>query len=309
MPMPPNVNAVYDEANTIVVATIAEALAKVAANTRSMPIIEELNVDDTKVNFQFVLDNNGMKPLRQNIEKKAAIKQQVSIFSEEWHDNLTVPLRDLDSRNGDMYRMQAQTKGRSVPRWIDQQTAKLLKSTGGAFVTPSFDGVPYFSAAHPMNLAGEAIANYSNLDSGGGGQYWFLFDTSLLKPIFLNWKTRPKAMDLGPDSEHAAKAFEVMWNLYADAGFGMSIWHYGYASNQALDESHFHAARVAMQQVPTYALADGTPQLMGAMPTLLVVGSSNQLAAQKLISAATINGGDPNPLFNAVQVLALPMLP
>lgn len=309
MPMPPNVNAAYEDANAIVVATIAEALAKVAANTRSMAIVEELNIDDSLVNFRFLLDNNGMKPLRQNIEKKAAITKQVTITTAEWHDNLTVPTRDLNSRNGDMYRLQAQTMGRGVPRWIDQQVAKVLKETGAAFTVNSFDGVPYFSTAHPMSLAGETIADYGNLDSGGGGEYWYLFDTSLLKPIFLNWKTKPESQDIGPDSEHAKKFFEVLWNLYADAGFGMGLWHFGYASNQALDETHFDAARIAMQQVPTYAKTDSDNALMGVMPNLLVVGSSNQLKAQKLIQSATINGGDPNPLFNSVQVLALPMLP
>lgn len=309
MPAPPNVQAAYDDANATIVATIAEGLAKLNPMTRSSPLIEELNINDSLVNFQFLLDNNGMQPLRRNIEKKAAIKKQVSIVSEEFVDNLTVPIRDLDSKNGDMYRMQAQTKIRGVPRWIDQQVAKLLKSGGPAFATNSFDAKPYFSATHPMNLAGEEISAYSNLDSGGGGQYWFLFDTSLIKPVFQNWKTKVKTNDLGPDSDHAKVAFEVMWNLYADSGFGMSLWYFGYASNQALDEEHFQAARVAMQGVPTYAKADNASQLMGVAPTLLVVGSSNQLAAEKLIKADKVGNNLPNPLYNAVQVLALPMLP
>lgn len=309
MPMPPNVNAAYDDANAIVNATIAEGLAKLAANTRSMAIVEELNIDDSLVNFRFLLDNNGLKELRQNIEKKAAIQKQVSLTTKEWQDNLTVPKRDLDSRNGDLYRLKAQTMVRGVPRWMDQQVSKLLKSSGGAFTASSFDGVPYFSAAHPMNLAGEDIANYGNLDSGGAGDYWYLFDTSLLKPVLMNWKKKPEMENLGPDSEHCIINKQVIWNLYADAGFGMSLWHFGYASNQALDETHFDAARVAMQKVPTYAKTDGDSALMGVMPNLLIVGSSNQLKAQKLIQSATINGGDPNPLYNSVQVLALPMLP
>ncbi|MBM6705460.1 hypothetical protein H6A60_13400, partial [Sutterella massiliensis] len=78
-------------------------------------------------------------------EKKAAITKEVTIITKEWSDNLTVPTRILTSRHGDMYRMRAQTMARGVPRWIDQQIAKLLKaSTGGAFAVNSFDGVPYF---------------------------------------------------------------------------------------------------------------------------------------------------------------------
>ena len=36
-----------------------------------------------------------------------------------------------------------------------------------------------------------------------------------------------------------------------------------------------------MQKVPTYAKSGSDSQYMGVNPTLLVVGSSNQLAAQK----------------------------
>ena len=309
MPMPPNVNAIYDEANAIVVATLGEALAKQEWAAQSMPLVEEMAINDTLVNLPFLLDNHGLQPLLHNIEKKAGIKKQIQFVTSEWVDNITVPLRDLTSAHGDMYRMLAQQKGRGVPRWQDQQVAKMLKSTGAAFVTPGFDGVPYFSSAHPMNLAGEDIAVFDNLDSAGGGNYWFLFDASFIKPILLNWKTRPEARDLGPDSEHAKKFFEVMWNLYADAGYGMGPWFYGYASNQALDEAHFNTARIAMQQVPTYGKVDGESQLMGVRPTVLVVGSTNQLAAEKLIKNGTVNGGDPNPLYNAVQVVALAMLP
>jgi phage major head subunit gpT-like protein len=276
--------------------------------TRSTPIIEEMSVDDTTLDFQFMLDTNGMTELRRNIEKKAAITKNRVIYSKEYTDNLSVKTRDLDAKNGDMYRMRAQMLTRGVPRFVDQKVAALLASDGAAFTEASFDGVPYFSAAHPMNLAGEDLAPYSNLDSGGAGEYWYLFDTSLLKPVLWNWKTRPKTNDLGPDSEHAKKFFEVMWNLYADAGLGMGLWHFGAASNQALDETHFDELSTVMSQVPTYAKGTGK-QLMGVMPNLLVVGASNKLKAQKLIGSATINGGDPNPLYNIVQVLPLPYLP
>jgi phage major head subunit gpT-like protein len=309
MPLPPNVNGVYQEVNTIVNAALATALANPLYQPQSKPLIEEFNVGDTAVDFRFLLDNRGLRKLKKNIEKKAAIEKKVTIITEEWHDNLTIALRDLKSTHADLYRKQADTIGANVGPWEDQQVAQLLKSGGAGFTTPLFDGVPYFSGAHPMTLAGETISAYANLDSGGGGNYWYLFDTRRVKPIFLNWKTRPEPQNLGPDSEHAKLFFEVMWNVYADAGFGLTLWHYGYASNQTLNESFFNAARIAMEAVPTYAKGEDGDQVMGVMPNLLVVGRSNRLAAEKLIMSETINGGDKNPLYKATDLLVLSYLP
>lgn len=309
MPMPPNVNAVYEEATTVVNASIAAALANPLYAPQSAALITELSVDDTKLDFGFMLDNRGLKKLKKNIEKKAAIEKQISILTDEWTDNITVPLRDLTSRHGDKYRMQGESLGQNIGAWQDQQTAALLKSGGAAFTKASFDEKPYFASDHPMDLAGETISAYSNLKSDGGGSYWYLFDTRRMKPVILNWKTRPITQTLGPESEHAKKAFEVMWTLYADAGFGLGLWHYGYASNATLNEAAFDAARTAMEAVPSYSQNDSTDQVMGVMPTLLVVGRGNRLAAEKLIKSGTINGGDPNPLYLATELLVLSYLP
>jgi phage major head subunit gpT-like protein len=308
MPMPPNVNAAFEEATPIVNAALASALANPLYAAQSKPLVTELGIPDTKLNFRFLLDNRGLKKLTKNIEKKAAVEKEITIFSDEYTDNITVALRDLKSTHGDKYRMMGEQLGQGVGPWQDQKVASLLKAGGGMFVTPSFDDVPYFSTAHPMDLAGEDIATYSNYDSGGASALWYIFDTRRMTPIWLNWAERPKNIDLGPDSEHAKKAFEVMWTLYADAGFGATLWQYGYASNRALTEEFFNAARVAMEAVPTYAKADDGSQIMGVMPTLLVVGRSNRLAAERLIKSATVDG-DPNPLYGTTELLVLSYLP
>ncbi len=309
MPMPPNVNATFEEATTIVNAGLAQALANPLYAPQAKPLVTEMGIPDTKLNFRFLLNNRGLRKLTKNIEKKAAIEKEIAIFSNEYTDNQTVALRDLKSTHGDKYRMHGEQLGQGVGPWQDQQVAALLKAGGAAFTVPSFDDVPYFSSAHPMDLAGEAISAYSNYDSGGASALWYLFDTRRMTPVWLNWVERPKNIDLGPDSEHAKKAFEVMWTLYCDAGFGMTLWHYGYASNRALTEEFFNSARVAMEAIPTYAKGEGGDQIMGVMPTLLVVGRSNRLAAEKLINSALINGGDPNPLYKTTELLVLSYLP
>ena len=309
MPMPPDVNAAYDAANTTVVATIAEGIAKAPLNTISTPLIEEMAIDDKQVNLPFLLNRGGLQKLRRNIEKKGRVMKQISVFSEEWGDNITVRTEDLTARNMDLYRMQAKDLVNNIPTWTDLQVAKMLKAGGLAFTEKSFDDKPYFATNHPMDLAGDAISPYSNLDSGGGGSYWYLFDTRKVKPILRNWKVKPRETQLGPDSEYAQIHFEVMWNLYVSAGFAMGPWFWGYASNQVLDESHFEAAQVQFEGIPSYSQSDGEDQQMIVMADTIVVGKSNRLAAKKLFQTETVNGGDKNSMFGAVKVVYLPYLP
>lgn len=309
MPMPPDVIAAYDEANRTVVATIAEGIAKAPTNTLSTPLIEEMEIDDKQVNLPFFLDQGGLQELRRNIEKKGRVQRQISVLAREWADNLTVRTEDLSAKNMDRFRMDAKSMVSKIPRWTDLQVARLLKSGGIAFTEPSFDGKPYFASDHPMDLAGEAISPYSNLDSGGNGSYWYIFDTRSVKPVLRNWKVKPRETQLGPDSEYAQLHFEVMWNLYTSAGFGLGPWFWGYASNQALDETHFEAAQLAFESTPSYSKTDGDDAQMVVMADTIVVGKSNRLKAKKLFQTETINGGDKNPMFDAVKVVYLPYLP
>ena len=309
MPMPPDVNAAYDAANATVVTTIAEGIAKAPLNTLSTPIIEEMEIDDKQVNLPFLLNRGGLQELRRNLEKRGRVMRQISIFSKEWGDNITVRTEDLSARNIDLYRMTAKDLVNNIPSWTDLQVARMLKAGGIAFTENSFDGKPYFSADHPMDLAGESIDPYSNLNSAGGGQYWYMFDTRKVKPVLRNWKVRPRETHLGPESEWAQIHFEVMWNLYVSAGFAMGPWFWGYASNQVLSETQFEDASLKFEAVPAYSKTDGEDQQMIVMADTIVVGKSNRLAAKKLFLTETINGGDKNPMFGAVKVVYLPYLP
>lgn len=306
----PNMNAAYEQLDRTLRATFAEAMAGAKYGARSGPLMEEVDIDDTAVDYNLLLDNFGFRKLKKNPPKKAVFEKRVTIYSEEWIDNITVPERDLNSKHGDKYRLQAKRLGKQVPRFIDGQVARLLtKDTGAAFTENSWDGVPFFSGSHPMTLAGDNAASaFSNYDSDGSGNTWYLFDTSLIAPIVWQWKQRPEARDFGPDSEYCRDNFEVKWNFYTDCGIGMSLWHFAYASDNTLNEENFVAARAAMQKVPTYERIEGAVQYMGVMPNLLVVGNGNQYAAEKLLNQLNLASGESNTLYKAIDLLVLPML-
>lgn len=301
-----DLNANYDELDRVVRTEFAAAMANAEYTPKTGRLYEDLDSQDLAEDYNLMLDTFGFRKFKENFPKKTALEKRVTIANEEWVDNLTVRKRELETKHGNKYRLFASMQGRKVGRFIDQRTASLLKSTGGAFTANGFDGVPYFSASHPLYKAG---GTYGNLDSGGGGQYWYLFDTSLIRPVIWQWRKRPDVDNFGPDSEYARLNQEVLWNFYLDAGWGMSLWHFGYASNQTLNETNLEAAMQAMKKVPTYEKVEGETQLMGVNPNLLVVGSSNSLTGMKLLKQVALASGETNINLNRLDLLEVTYLP
>lgn len=299
-----NVNAKFEEMDRVVRAKFAESLAKKEYQARGMPLFEEVDSTDLAEDYNWMLDTWGFRRLKENLPQKVMTEKRVTIDNEPWVDNLTVPLRVMKTQQRGKYELAASMKGRQVGRFLDNRAGNLLKSTGKTFTQNSWDGVPFFSASHPIKTG----TTYSNLDSGGAGDYWYLFDTSVIKPLVLQWLERPYEEVFGPETEWSKNNRMVKWDFHMDVGMGPTLWWFAYASNQVLDDTHFAAAQKAMMQTPTYELLDGETQLMGVMPTLLVVGAGNKLAAEKLLNAAQKANGESNVLYKNVDLLVLPTL-
>lgn len=298
-----DINTAFEAQDRTIRATLADQLSRTAYGSQSGPILAETDVDDTIVNYNFLIDQYGLRKLTENLPKKSVLKKGLTIGSDEYVDNVTIPLRKLRTKHGNEYAMQARGMMAQIPRFIDAKTAELLTSTtGAAFTSNSFDDKPYFSATHPRFKAG---GTQSNLDSGGSGQHWFLFDTGIMGPIIWQWLMRPNLTEFGPDSERARREREVAWDLHLDAGWGMGLWYYGYASNQTLNESNLQAAMSAMKGIKTDEKTDGEDQVMGIMPTLLVVGRGNEWKARKLLNQGALANGEDNIMRSSLQLLVL----
>src|SRR5258708_9554329 len=47
-----------------------------------------------------------------------------------------------------------------------------------------FDGMPFFSASHPVGLMGQAGTTAANLNTAGSGPFWYLLDASrVIRPF------------------------------------------------------------------------------------------------------------------------------
>ena len=84
---------------------------------------------------------------------------------------------------------------------------------------------------------------------------------------------------------------------------GFGFWQFIWGSKQALDAAHFATARAAL----TGMKGDyGRP--LGLNPKKLIVGTSNEEAALKIVGAKELPGGGDNPWYGKAEVLLVPWL-
>lgn len=219
-----------------------------------------------------------------------------TIKNESWELTEGVPRPAIEDDQYGVYTPLMAEMGRAMAANPDQLVYGLLAS---GLTAKCYDGQAFFSAAHPVvNAAGKTVTQ-SNLDSGGAGSYWYLFDTSrALKPLIFQDRKAPTFVAKTSDTDDNVfdrNEFVYGADRRCNAGFG--FWQMAYASNQALDATNLKAAITAM----TARTGDGGRPL-GINPTLLVVPSTLEFAARALVLNALTTGGATNELAGRVQM-------
>lgn len=162
-----------------------------------------------------------------------------------------------------------------------------------------YDGQPFFDADHPVEVDG-VETSVSNQDTGGGGDYWYLLDTSRpLKPLLYQRREAYEFVamtDMKDDPVFRRKQFEFGVEGRGNAGFG--LWQMAFRSNQTLDSTNYVAARTAMRN---FKSDEG--RKLGVKPTLIVVGSGNEQAARELFKTDRNASGASNNLNGDVEIL------
>ena len=158
-------------------------------------------------------------------------------------------------------------------------------------VPTCYDGHNLYYASHPAGPAGESSAintTYSNLNSSGSGNYWYLVDAARPIKPFIFQKRREYAvtrMNTATDEAvFAQRLFRYGVDVRCNAGVG--LWQLTYASNTDLtNPANYGAAVKALRSIKSDAgVAFGA---WNGPPTtrFLVVDPSNEEAARQLLHA------------------------
>jgi phage major head subunit gpT-like protein len=220
-----------------------------------------------------------------------------SIKNKKFESTVGVPRDDIEDDTYGVYTPLMKEMGVAAAMHPDELVWALLAA---GITTPCYDGQYFFDTDHPV--AGASVAN---VDSGGANNYWFLTDMSHeIKPILLQMR-RDYAFrainNLNDSQVFDSDVFKFGVDARLNVGFG--FWQQAYASNQALDGTHFDAAWQAMSQ-----FKGDQGHLLGIRPTHLVVGASNRAAALATIEVERLANGASNPNYKTVEVVVSPYL-
>ncbi len=222
-----------------------------------------------------------------------------TIRNRKFESTVEVPREALDDDQFGTYMPLMAEMGHAATRHPDQLVFQLLKD--GA-IAKCYDGKPFFAAAHPVR---GVKAGASNIDSAGGGKYWYLLDCSRpLKPLLLQERDayEMQAMNRMED-EGAFMRDAYRYGVRGRCSAGYAFWQQAYASNQALSGANFNAAVESMMAVKG---DEGNP--LGVRPTVLVCGPSNRAEALSVLKKEYTDGGDSNINFEAADMVVTPWL-
>lgn len=191
--------------------------------------------------------------------------------------------------------------GKDAVEHPDILTFELLQNAGAALC---FDGQPFFSANHPGFNAAKKKVTYSN-DMGGNGPTWYLACTKqVIKPLIFQ-KRRPYQFTslVNLNDPNVFNLNEYWFGVDGRSNVGFGLWQTMVRSQQPLTPANYAAARA---QMLSFLRDNGQP--WGFVPDTLLVGPSNEGAANTILRADFIGGADSGATSNVWKGTADPLM-
>ena len=239
-----------------------------------------------------------------------------SILNKLYEDSVAVRRTDIEDDQYGVYSMVFAEQGRLCAQHPNELVYAAL--TAGLTTGLGYDGVPFFSSAHPMTDASGVTTTFSNLIAGPGNA-WYLMDTTrAIKPMIYQKRTPYEMQSMTSlTDEGVFMRDEYRFGVRGRGNVGYGIPQTAVACQQPLTSASFDAARALMM-----AFKDDQGRPLGVKPNLLLVGGSNGATARQVIKSAYIStpagvvgsgtaatGGNSNYNLDIVDLLETSYLP
>ncbi|NRA56243.1 MAG: Mu-like prophage major head subunit gpT family protein [Gammaproteobacteria bacterium] len=232
---------------------------------------------------------------------KSLALHDYSVKNKKFESSIAIDKDDIDDDTYGVLMPLFEEMGYAADTHPDELVFALLAK---GFTELCYDGQNFFDTDHPVGNDDTGITSVSNMQAGAGAP-WFLLDTNRpLKPLIFQ-KRRDYAIKsmTKEDDENVFMRDEYRYGIDARVNAGFGLWHLAFGSKATLDAANFKLARQAMKSLKS---DEGRP--LNVRPKLLVVGASNESAAEELIKVRELAGGGTNTLYNAVEILVVPWL-
>lgn len=224
-----------------------------------------------------------------------------TIKNKKFESTVGVQRDNIEDDNLGVYKPLVEQMGFNTAMFPDEMIFDLMLN---GFTQKGYDGQNFFDTDHPGVDKDGNVISVSN-SGGGAGNPWFLLDMS--KPIkpFIFQERRPfafKSFD-DPNDKHVFMNDEFVYGVDGRMNVGYGLWQLAFGSKQTLDATAFEAAKKSMQLLTA---ENGKP--LRIKPTVLVVGPSNEGAANEIVKKERLANGETNINLNTVEILVVPEL-
>src|SRR5258708_3914754 len=178
-----------------------------------------------------------------------------TIVNKNFEDTVAIDRNDIEDDTYGAYEPVIEQLGWDTKVHPDMLLFAMIKD---AIANPNnvvgFDGVPFFSATHPVGLMGQAGTSAANLNATGSGPYWYLLDASrVIRPFIFQLRREYAVTRMNTVTDEAVfNRREFRYGVDGRANTGVGLWQLCYASNIDLSNpANYGAARAAMRTIQT----------------------------------------------------------
>jgi len=225
-----------------------------------------------------------------------------TLANKTFESTVVVDKEDIEDDEIGVYAPLAQEAGRAAMAHPDELVFDVLRK---GFTELCYDGQPFFDDEHPVNdqADGEgADTPVSNMlvDGAYSGEAWYLLDTSrAIKPLIFQQRKKPmftQMTDSKDESVFMQKQFRFGVDCRDNAGYG--FWQMAFGAKTALTYDTLWTAYTTMRGYT----ADGGRKL-GIRPMVLVVPTSLEQAALRIVNRERLNNGESNELYKKFEIV------
>lgn len=220
-----------------------------------------------------------------------------TLENEDYEATIAVDRNDIEDDSFGVYAPMASMLANEAKNHKGRLVTKLLED---GITNLGYDGVPFFSTAHPVGSGTQ-----SNFIDGVEAP-WYVLDLSKpIKPFILQIRRDAELVPLTKaDDANVFFLKKYIWGVDGRYAAGYSFWQMAVRSEAALTEANLAAARALMR-----GFNDDSGVKLAMVPTTLVVGISNEVAAMKLVNNLNLANGETNINKGQYKLIVSPYLP